>query len=66
MGIKRYTVNLFVLASLAVNALLAGDPRETFSSRAGKAARLNRRWAVIFCTVAGWFHKDHCEISIKD
>lgn len=63
---RKYLVNLLILLTLAFNTLLGGDPRESFSSRAGKAARLGKWWATVFCRVASWFHKDHCEISIKD
>lgn len=63
---RRYIVNILVLLSLALNTILGGEPRETFSSRAGKAARIGKLWARVFCRVAGWFHKDHCEFSIKD
>lgn len=63
---RRYFINLLILLSLAINAILGGNPRETFSSRAGKAARLGKWWAKFFCRIAGLFQKNHCEISIKD
>ena len=47
------------------NAAFGGDPDETISSRAGKAARTGRRWGCILCRVLHWFDRNHCEKSIE-
>lgn len=46
------------------NALTGGDPRETISSRAGKALANGRRWACVLCRFLNVFQKDHCIKSV--
>lgn len=62
---KRYLVNLLIAIDQFGNALFAGDPDETISSRAGKAARRGRRWGCVLCRVLDVFDRDHCEKSIE-
>ena len=62
---KRYLVNLLIALDQFGNALFAGDPDETISSRAGKAARRGRRWGCVLCRVLDVFEHDHCEKSIE-
>lgn len=62
---KRYLVNLLIALDQFGNALFAGDPDETISSRAGKAARRGRRWGCVLCRVLDVFERDHCEKSIE-
>lgn len=47
------------------NASFGGDPDETISSRAGKAARRGRRWGCLLCRVLDVFDREHCEKSIE-
>lgn len=47
------------------NALAGGDPRETISSRAGKAQKAGRRWACVLCRLLDLVQKDHCALSIN-
>lgn len=62
---KRYLVNLLIALDQFGNALFAGDPDKTISSRAGKAARRGRRWGCVLCRVLDVFERDHCEKSIE-
>ncbi|WP_302621011.1 hypothetical protein [Cupriavidus taiwanensis] len=41
---KRYFWNVLIAIDQFGNALGAGDPDETISSRAGNAKRAGRRW----------------------
>ncbi len=47
------------------NAAFGGDPGETISSRAGKAARNGRRWGCILCRLLSRIDPDHCEKSLE-
>ena len=54
------------------NTLAGGDPRETISSRAGKARSQGRKWACYLCAVLGYFNSliagqptDHCAVSVE-
>ncbi|HEY6019486.1 MAG TPA: hypothetical protein VIY48_06185 [Candidatus Paceibacterota bacterium] len=53
------------------NALAFGDPRETISSRAGKARNAGRTWGCVLCAFLGWVATliagkptDHCGDSV--
>ena len=53
------------------NAVAFGDPRETISSRAGKARAAGRKWGCVLCAFLGWVATliartptDHCAQSI--
>lgn len=46
------------------NTVTNGHEDETISSRAGRAARLNKSWACILCKFLDVFDKNHCEKSI--
>lgn len=60
-----YVLNWILLADLAANCLLGGDPRETLSSRMGKQRRERDctvcKWV---CRALDWLDPDHCEKSI--
>jgi hypothetical protein len=47
------------------NTAFGGDPDETISSRAGKAARNGERWACLLCRLLDRFDRNHCEKSIE-
>jgi hypothetical protein len=53
------------------NTLAGGDPRETISSRSGKARAAGRVWGCVLCRFLGWVATliagqptDHCAQSI--
>lgn len=62
---KRYLWNLFIALDQLANAMIGGDPDETISSRAGKAARRGRWWGCILCRLLDLLEKNHCELSIE-
>jgi len=66
MTLKRVLWNVLIGIDQTVNAAMAGDPDETISSRAGKAAREGKRWGCVLCRFLDLFEKNHCEISIED
>lgn len=47
------------------NALAGGSEDETISSRAAKAKRRGRRWAIVLCWVLDKIDPGHCERSIE-
>lgn len=62
---KRYAFNLLIALDQLVNAMLAGDPDETVSSRAAKDAKRGRRWACILCRILHIVDRNHCEKSVE-
>lgn len=62
----QYFFNLFVSLSQFANTVLAGDPDETISSRAGKARREGRIWGCLLCRFLDLFDRKHCEKSIEE
>lgn len=62
---KRYIWNLLIALDQLGNALFAGDPDETISSRAGKAMHEGKVWGCVLCRVLNWFERDHCAKSIE-
>lgn len=65
--VKQYFWNLLISIDQLGNALLAGNPDETLSSRMGKAVRDGRcigcYWICRFLHV---LDKNHCQKSIED
>jgi len=63
--LKTYLVNWAILLDLACNTLIGGTPRETMSSRMGKAIAEDR---CVFCGWVCWaldkIDPDHCAKSI--
>lgn len=47
------------------NGKLGGDPRETISSRAGRAAQQGHLWSCRFCRFLNLFETDHCRKSLE-
>ncbi|WP_349609172.1 hypothetical protein [Cupriavidus sp. DF5525] len=62
---RRYLWNILIALDQFGNALAAGSPDETISSRAGKAQAAGRRWGCILCRMLDWFERDHCARSIE-
>ena len=62
---KRYLLNLCLIADQLVNTLAGGDPAETISSRVGKYARANEYpWLADFIDALFW--KGHCAAAIEE
>ena len=61
---KRYFLNLLIAVDQGLNALFAGDPDETLSSRCGKRVETNRfcRW---LCRMLHRIDDRHCDRSIE-
>ncbi|HJQ13076.1 MAG TPA: hypothetical protein VJ840_18735 [Gemmatimonadaceae bacterium] len=64
-AILQYLLNWAIWLDEGLNTALGGDPGETLSSRAGKAARRGRAWGCILCKVLGWINTNHCEKAIN-
>lgn len=62
---KQYIWNILISLDQFFNTVWFGDPDETISSRAGKAAKQNKRWACILCKFLDLFDRDHCNKSIE-
>lgn len=61
---KRYFINLLISVDQGLNALFAGDPDETLSSRCGKRVETNRfcRW---LCWLLDKIDPRHCHKHIE-
>jgi ribosome biogenesis GTPase A len=65
--VKRYVWNLLISVDQLINALLAGAPDETLSSRMGKHVRKNDCvLCKIICRLLNIIDKGHCERSIEE
>lgn len=62
---KEYFWNILISVDQSLNTLFGGNPDETISSRAGKAAEEGRAWGCYLCKVLDWFDKDHCINNIE-
>lgn len=62
---KSYLWNILIAIDQFGNALFAGNPDETISSRAGKAMREGKVWGCVLCRFLNWFERDHCVKSIE-
>ena len=65
----QYVFNVGVMLSQNLSVMLGGDPDETVCSRAGKAARAGKWWAIhMLVPFLNWFmgEPDHCYIVIED
>lgn len=62
---KRYIWNLLISLDQLANAILAGDPDETISSRMGKRARQGDKLGITVCKVLNFFDEGHCERVIE-
>ena len=64
-AVKRYLWNIVRAKDQLLNAYLAGDPRETLSSRMGKAVkRGDCRPCYWVCRALSLIDSRHCERSI--
>lgn len=62
--IGKYLMNWLIWLDCGGNTLLGGDPRETISSRLGKAARRGNRLAYIVCRCLHLLDARHCQDAI--
>ena len=63
-GWRLWAWNFFIAIDQLGNVVFAGDPDETISSRAGKALRLDKRWAKVLCWGLDKIDPGHCEASV--
>ena len=66
--IWRYVLNWILLIDMAGNTLIAGDPRETISSRMGKIiSKQNgaKTFPYYLCRFLSLFDHRHCEDAIN-
>lgn len=61
----RWLVRVGSGLSRTLNAVLGGDPRETFSARLGRAAAGGNRLASAVCTILGIADPGHCRDSAQ-
>jgi hypothetical protein len=61
----KYLWNLLVSFDQFINTFLLGDPDETISSRAAKAALKGKRWGCVLCRLLDYVQKDHCLKSLE-
>lgn len=57
--------NILVSVDQLGNALLAGDPDETLSSRTAKANLAGKRWGLWGCSFLNWFDPGHCGKAVE-
>ena len=65
--IKLYFKNLLIGIDQLANTIIAGDPDETISSRAGKNVKAGKKgpWKWL-CLILNKFDKNHCQESIEE
>jgi hypothetical protein len=63
--VKKYLWNLLIALDQFGNAVLAGHPDETISSRAGKAVSRGDPWALFLCRMLHVLDKGHCVKAIE-
>jgi hypothetical protein len=64
-SVITYLLNVGISIDQLANALLAGDPDETLSSRCGKQALGGCRLCAGFCWLLGLLHRNHCTWAIE-
>jgi hypothetical protein len=57
--------NTLVQLDKFANAVLLGDPNETISSRADKAALAGVTWGCVLCKLLNYVQKGHCQLSLE-
>lgn len=61
----KYCWNVLISIDQLANAILAGDPDETISSRAGKVQHTSR-WAKYLCWTLNKLDTNHCKDAIEN
>ncbi len=62
--LRKWFWNILIAIDQLGNAIFAGDPQETISSRAGKARNEDKPWGNVLCPVLDWIDPNHCATSI--
>lgn len=62
--IGRYLFGVLVALDQLCNALLAGYPDETLSTRAARARASGQRWGCLLCRLLESIDRDHCTRSL--
>lgn len=65
---KTYLLNLAISLDQLANALLAGDPDETLSSRAWRAEQSGQRywgWTRRAIDALFWWQRGHCQAAYE-
>jgi hypothetical protein len=57
---NSYFINLLLAFDQLGNTILGGDPDETISSRAAKAAAQQHKWGCYLCKFLDFLDRDHC------
>lgn len=63
--VGRYSGNVLIALDQLGNALLAGDPDETLSSRCGKRRSAGCRVCCALCWLLDWVHRGHCDWAVE-
>lgn len=63
--IRRYGLNVLVSLDQFVNTLFGGDPDETISSRAAKAAARGRLWGRLLCRLLDSIDPGHSSSNVE-
>jgi hypothetical protein len=64
-GLKRYAFRVLIGVDQLFNAVLNGEPDETFSSRSGRSRDLGQPLGKVVCVVLDSVDADHCTVSIE-
>lgn len=59
-AVTQYFFNLLVAFDQLANTFLGGDPDETVSSRAAKAADNGTKWGCVLCKLLDYVDNGHC------
>lgn len=62
---KEYFWNILISIDQFANTLFGGNPDETISSRAGKAAQRGDKWGCVLCKWLDKIDKNHCDKNIE-
>jgi len=62
---RIYLLNILVAIDQLLNTLMGGDPDETISSRAAKAALAGQRWGCVLCRWLDRLDAGHCARNIE-
>lgn len=63
--VSQYFWNILIAIDQLANTILLGDPQETISSRADKAAVEGKRWGCVLCKLLNVVQKNHCPLSLE-
>lgn len=61
----RYVYGILIALDQLGNALLAGYPDETVSTRAARARNQGKPWGCVLCRVLDYIDRNHCDRAIR-